>query len=374
MNRAKPIVAYLPKLRLRPEMTHCPHCQTELTYSHPVWAKPIYGLTEASFVTSLGFRCLNDGCPHVRTVYRSAQAESLTTKGSTYGLDVVVHIGHLWLHEHRTRSEIHALLRGQVPLSERHVQNLFETYLALLRCDQSRTVAQLPALAATQGGLILSLDGLRPENGNESLYVLREVLSGSVIWAGCLQEADHATLAAVLKPVADLQVPILGVISDIQKSIRLAVAEALPGVPHEFCHLHVLREAAKPIFEADRHMKKKIKIVVRGLRSVERAVEDALGDDPAVPAGTTSSPSEASNETAKAGAPENPSAQAPTTSSRDATLVVRDVAWGMRQTLLEGGQTPFRLGGLQVYHDLDTLGQTVEYCRAKKGISDSIVC
>ena len=90
-----------------------------------------------------------------------------------------------------------------------------------MRCDQARNVAQLPALAKTQGGLGLSLDGLRPENGNESLYVLREVLSGSVIWADCLQEADHATLAAALKPVADLHVPIPGVISDIQKSIRL---------------------------------------------------------------------------------------------------------------------------------------------------------
>lgn len=85
MNRAKPVVAYLPKLRLRPEMTHCPHCQMELTYSHPVWAKPVYGLSEASFVTSLGFRCLNADCRYPRTVYRSAQAESLTIKGSTYG-------------------------------------------------------------------------------------------------------------------------------------------------------------------------------------------------------------------------------------------------------------------------------------------------
>jgi hypothetical protein len=372
MNRAKPVVTYLPKLRLRPEMTHCPHCQAELTYSHPVWAKPVYGLSDASFVTSLGFRCLNADCPYARTVYRSAQAESLTIKGSTYGLDVVVHIGHLWLHEHRTRSEIHALLRGQVPLSERHVQNLFETYLALLRCDQARTFAQLPALAQIQGGLVLSLDGLRPENGNESLYVLREVLSGLVLWADCLQEADHATLATALKPVADLRLPILGVISDIQKSIRLAVAEALPGVPHAFCHLHVLREAAKPIFEADRHMKKKIKIGVRGLRSVERAAEKELAAEPAAQ-GMPVSPPAAGTETDQAGSQAHLSTPVPA-SSRDAALVVRDVAWGMRQTLFEGGQTPFRLGGLQVYHDLDALGQTVEYCLAKKGISDSIVC
>lgn len=373
MNRAKPVVAYLPKLRLRPEMTHCPHCQMELTYSHPVWAKPVYGLSDASFVTSLGFRCLNADCRYPRTVYRSAQAESLTIKGSTYGLDVVVHIGHLWLHEHRTRSEIHALLRGQVPLSERHVQNLFETYLALLRCDQARTFAQLPALAQTQGGLVLSLDGLRPENGNESLYVLRDVLSGLVLWADCLQEADHATLAAALKPVADLHLPILGVISDIQESIRLAVAEALPGVPHAFCHLHVLREAAKPIFAADRHMKKKIKIAVRGLRAVERAVESALAAVPAVQEDAPVSPSAAIIQTDAVGVEQHLSA--PTQAAhRDAALVVRDVAWAMRQTLFEGGQTPFQLGGLRVYEDLDVLGQTVEDCLLKRGMDDSIVC
>jgi len=373
MNRAKPIITYLPKLRLRPEMNLCPHCQTELSYSHPVWAKPIYGLRDANFVTSLGFRCSNDGCPCPRTVYRSAEAESLCIKGSTYGLDVVVHIGHLWLHEHRNRNEIHARLRDQVPISERHVQNLFETYLALLRCDQARTIAQLPALAQRQGGLVLSLDGLRPENGNESVYVLREVLSGLVLWADSLQEADHATLAAALKPVADLHLPILGMISDIQESIRMAVAEALPTVPHAFCHLHVLREAAKPIFEADRHMKKEIKIAVRGLRSVERAVEKELAGEPAGQGDASASPSQASTETDKAGSQEDLSARVQT-AGRDAALVVRDVALGMRQTLFEGGQTPFHLGGLQVYQDLDVLGQTVDYCLSKRGMGDLIAC
>jgi hypothetical protein len=368
MNRAKPLVTYLPKVRLRPELSHCPHCQTALRYSHPVWAKPIYGLQEARFVTSLGYRCPNADCAFSRTVYRSAEAESLSLKGSTYALEVVVHIGHLWLHEHRNRSEIHALLREQVPLSERHVQNLFESYLALLRCDQSRQIAQLPALAETQGGLVLSLDGLRPENGNESLYVLREVLSGVVLWADCLQEADHTTLATALRPVAALHLPLLGIISDLQESIRLAVADALPGVPHAFCHFHVLREAAKPLFEADRHMKKKIKRQVRGLRVVERAVEKALVAEPAV---QTPPSAEASTQTLTASLGPSLSAQS---APREASLVVREVAWAMRQTLLEGGQTPFHWGGLQVYQDLDALGQTVEECLAKKGMSDWNVC
>jgi hypothetical protein len=363
MNRAKPIVTYLPKERLRPEMQQCPHCGSELAYSHPVWAKPIYELTQARFVTSLGFRCPDSGCPHPTTVYRSALGESLSLKGSTYGLDVVVRVGHLWLHEHRNRSEIHALIKEQVPLSERHVQNLFESYLALLRCEQAANLAQLPALAQKQGGLILSLDGLRPENGNESLYILREVLSGRVLWAVNLQEAGQSTLAALLKPIAELKLPILGVISDAQESIRLAVAQVFAGVPHGLCHFHVLREAAKPIFEADRQMKKEIKKQVRELRGVERVVEQKLGMNPIADTQVAAASPEPTAVPAQSGSPGEASP-----CDQEASKVVRDVAWAMRQTLLEKGQTPFQLGGLRVYEDLDALGQTVKDCLAKKGM------
>jgi hypothetical protein len=73
-------------------------------------------------------------------------------------------------------------------------------------------------------------------------------------------------------------VPVLGVVSDGQTSVRLAVAEALPGVPHQLCHFHFLREAAHPVFEADRHAKVALKAQVRGVRPIERSVEGR--DDP----------------------------------------------------------------------------------------------
>jgi hypothetical protein len=45
-------------------------------------------------------------------------------------------------------------------------------------------------------------------------------------------------------------------VSDGQDSLRKAVKKALPGVPHQLCQFHYLREAAQPIYEADRHAKK----------------------------------------------------------------------------------------------------------------------
>ena len=120
----------------------------------------------------------------------------------------------------------------------------------------------------------MALDGLQPDVGHEVLWVLRDCLSGEVLLARSLLGATEGDLVPLLREVADaLPVPIRGVISDGQASIRNAVRTALPGVPHRLCQFHYLREAARPVFEADRHAKALLKKEVRGVRPIERAVE-----------------------------------------------------------------------------------------------------
>jgi hypothetical protein len=80
-------------------------------------------------------------------------------------------------------------------------------------------------------------------------------------------------------------VPVLGVVSDGQTSVRRAVAEALPGVPHQLCRFHFLREAAHPVFEADRHAKVALKAEVRGVRPIERSLEGREDPRPEVARG-----------------------------------------------------------------------------------------
>jgi hypothetical protein len=109
------------------------------------------------------------------------------------------------------------------------------------------------------------------------LWVIRECLSGLVLLARALLSSACPDLAGLLREVAaDLAaigVPVVGVVSDGQPSIRLAVGKVWPDVPHQLCHFHYLREAALPIFEADRHAKKELKKMVRGVRPIERKVE-----------------------------------------------------------------------------------------------------
>src|SRR5207249_5765011 len=158
-------------------------------------------------------------------------------------------------------------------IAERTITNLLDRYdelLAVTLTDERR----LRGLLAAQGRVILAIDGLQPDVGHEVLWVLRDCLSGAVLLARSLLSGRQQDLAELIRQVhAGLGVPIVGVISDGQHPIRKAVAEVLPGVPHQLCQFHYLREAARPIFEADRHAKKELKKHVRGVRPIERAVE-----------------------------------------------------------------------------------------------------
>ena len=183
-------------------------------------------------------------------------------------------IGALRYAEHRSVGEIHqhVLTRG-IPLAERTVTYLVERYeeLITLRLGDA---ARLRTLLTAQGHVILALDGLQPDRGHEVLWVIRDCLSGEVLLARSLLSATQGDLVALLREVKDaLPVPVSGIISDGQDTIRTAVAAVFPEVPHELCHFHYLREATKPISEADRHAKKELQKQVRGVRPLERALE-----------------------------------------------------------------------------------------------------
>src|SRR4029077_5115645 len=132
-------------------------------------------------------------------------------------------------------------------VSQRTVTNLLDRYdelQALATADPER----LGPLLREQRRVILAIDGLQPDVGHEVLWVLRDCLSGEILLARSLLSSTAKDLARLINEVREaLPVPIAGVISDGQESIRNAVAQALPKVPHQLCQFHYLREAARPI-------------------------------------------------------------------------------------------------------------------------------
>ena len=150
-----------------------------------------------------------------------------------------------------------------------HLLERYDELLALGLNDKHR----LQDIVRGQKRVILAIDGLQPDVGHEVLWVLRDCLCSEILLARTLLSSRNQDLAVLLTEVKEaIEVPIAGVVSDGQQSIRKAVEVALPGVAHGLCHFHYLREAARPIYEADRHAKKELKKQVRGVRAIERTV------------------------------------------------------------------------------------------------------
>jgi hypothetical protein len=220
-------------------------------------------------------RCETMGCSRYHKPYRPELEGALALPQHEFGLDVVALVGALRHRDHRSVPEIHAVLTARgVAIAERSVTNLLDRYDELLATRLMERQPLRRRLAA-QGRVILALDGLQPDVGHEVLWVIRDCLSGLIVLARSLLSGRAQDLAALLREAVEaVGVPVVGVISDGQTSIRRAVGLVLPGVPHQLCQFHFLREAAHPIFEADRHAKKELKKQVRGIRRIERAVEE----------------------------------------------------------------------------------------------------
>ena len=271
--------------------------------------------------------CEDAGCARHHRPYRPEAEGAIALPQHEFGLDVIALVGALRYREHRSVPEIHRALRERgVAVCERTVANLLDRYDELVA-----TVVEEPrrAALAVQGRVVLAIDGLQPDLGHEVLWVVRDCLSGRVLLARSLLSAVAADLAGLLREVAAaIGVPIAGVVSDGQHSVRCAVRDALPEVPRQLCQFHYLREAALPIFEADRHAKKELKKRVRGIRPIERAVEGR--DDPEAEA-------------------------------------VRGYCAAVRSAITDDGRPPLAASGLKLADRLEAVAASLDRAAAKGG-------
>jgi hypothetical protein len=66
-------------------------------------------------------------------------------------------------------------------------------------------------------------------------------------------------MTVVDKLIHELEVPLLGIVSDDQHAIRLGVARVWPDVLHHLCHLHFLKAVQKPVYDEDSSLSKELK-------------------------------------------------------------------------------------------------------------------
>jgi hypothetical protein len=259
-----------------PEIEVCPHCGGALRAKpYYQWRKTVQQLNGTVYVASRTRECINPRCEHQGQLYTSAAAQMVTVPECTYGLDVIVQIGWWRDREHLNRAQIHARLQERgVQISAREVDHLYARYQVLLGCAERLDVQRLREVVAERRGLIISVDGLEPEGASEQLWVVREAQVDLLLVAGWLSRVNHSTLGILLKPVVELNLPILATLSDKQGCVVKALEEVWPGAPHQWCQSHYLGNATRPIYQHDLEIKTELRQAIR--QEIGKGMGEAL--------------------------------------------------------------------------------------------------
>lgn len=134
-------------------------------------------------------------------------------------------------------------------------------------------------------------------------------------------------LTEVKEQLEQLKVPVKGIISDGQETIGSAVAFVFPKVPHQLCQFHYLKDAVDPLYDADRHAKTQLKKHVRGVRPLERALEERS----------------------------DPEAEA-----------IRGYCLAVRSSLTDDGRPPLDASGLKLQERLTQISESIARVEGKK--------
>src|SRR3954449_8718494 len=222
-------------------------------------------------------RCPDPACPgHART--KSPELEiTIALPQVAIGWDVFCWIGHRRCSRHMAISLIQSELLDDyaIKLSEDAIDQYIRRYQVMLAARQ-QDPESLRREYRSGAEIILCIDGLQPEKGHETLYVVRELTRKRVWFAEPLLSATADEVRRLIRKARDwaesLGTPVGLWMSDKQEAFVTGIAAEFPDVPHRYCDNHFLRDLARPVLEADSHAKVRMRKKVRGLRTIEQAV------------------------------------------------------------------------------------------------------
>lgn len=347
------------RLTLDVEDRSCPVCSRSMHVCdhryHHLWT--LQGPTQ---VVNRLVRCPEPSCESRGRTFSPAAELSISMPRWCLGWDVLCWLGHRRFARHWSVSQLRAELKDthQIRLSDdaiTHYIGLYQTMLAARQQDPERLAEAYRDIES----LVLTIDGLQPEKGHETLYVVRELTSKRVWFAEPLLSSateEVRRLIVVARQWSErLAKPVQVWMSDKQDAFVKAIASEFPGTPHRYCQNHFLRDVARPVLDMDSRAKVKMRRKVRGLRAIERRVLEERRQA-AAPAPTPLDESPKTDETPCAN-PSDATVAAPRASS--------DLGWTSTDSTLEatGRATTGEAQGE------DEVGEVVlGYCAAVRGI------
>lgn len=256
----------------------CPACEAKM-HVHSERTRIIHTLQGPVRLIVELLQCRNKECDSTRTFGAEQEAEYAMPRWGI-GWDVFCWMGQRRFARHWSVCQIRHELADSydIPLSDDAIEDHLASYQNMVAARHQDLGEMKRAYRATRK-VVLTIDGLQPEKGHETLYVVREATCNRVWFAEPLLSGTTAEIRKLFVRAKDLARTLrLNVVlwsSDKQDAFLKCVATEFRGVPHRYCENHFFRDLAKPVLDLDRTAKTKMRAKIRGLRALEREILDA---------------------------------------------------------------------------------------------------
>lgn len=301
--------------------------------------RAIRRLDETIDATLRDKKCITKGCPNENRIFRPVEDTFLALPANRFGIDVVLEIGALRLRNNFGFPRIHKnLLDRGMDIGRMSVQYQFRNYLSLISCQNALSDGKLAIRLQKQGIILPIIDGLQFEEGGPVLYMIIDGLSSQPLFAQQMIARGKDELVPFIAQLNTLGIPILAIVSDKEKALVPAIAEACPGVINQFCQLHYCGNVAKPMEEPLKDLGQEIRTTEENLRAFQRGLirqeEKAKREEKAVAADLE---------------------------------IARDLCEAARATARRQGRAPFDPPAKKRHDELEKVRKTVAAAKRKKG-------
>ena len=210
--------------------------------------------------------------------------ESLVPSANTFAYDTILLVTQMRFGLLMQREEIQKeiALKNGFHISTGSISNL--SWMGLAYLEQCHFIqAEKLAERYRRECFFIHLDGTN-EGGKYTHFVVREGMSGNVLYAAKIISESEASIVPVLKKVKALFGDPDAIISDMSPAIRKAVTNVFKKVPHRLCHFHFLKDIGKDMLQ-DLHQPLKYSVknlekLLKELRNKWAIEQPEISDNP----------------------------------------------------------------------------------------------
>jgi len=268
---------YGPTFRLAFEhRPHCDLCGAEMVIRHSSKPRTIIDLEHNIQIITNYYRCNTDGCEGMKSRYLRPENPYAPPKAD-FSFEVYAKICAYRWKKLRTYHEIMDDMQTDynIHLTQSTVECALKIYE--IGCAEKYRDKYIEMIRKN-GGIIITIDGMAPIQGNKSLYVVYDYLTGLTIGSWRIPNQKNGTIELFLNRIKqkvnkEIGCPILGIISDALPSQRIAIENAFPDIPHCLCHYHFYELVLKEPKQVDSHIMTQIRKELRGLYDLEKYKE-----------------------------------------------------------------------------------------------------